>query len=238
MKRALGLDFVRQGLLCLACVSLGHWILSLAYAKCGSPPAWPADYSNLDEASEFQWEAWESAMGSYNFCMRGYWGWKTVMLFITFCFYAYAGFRRIQMRRRFGLPGDDVRDYASWLLCPCCSLAQETRTLAANRVDAGVWHGPPVMLAQAHATAFMPPAQHAMNAQQGAWGAAQQHAWQPQQPQTVGGYVPPAAPAAPPPAPAAAAKEEDDLLLLGDDALSASTYTPPPVPPPPPPAQP
>ena len=67
------------------------------------------------------------------------------MWVFTWCFYGYAGWRRIQMRRRFGLPGDDVRDYAAWLLCPLCALCQETRTLELNRVEGGAWHGPLVV---------------------------------------------------------------------------------------------
>ncbi|XP_062197429.1 uncharacterized protein LOC133900348 [Phragmites australis] len=48
----------------------------------------------------------------------------------------YGGFWRAQMRRRFGLPADRsmfggrpvVADYAKWLLCAPCALAQEVRT--------------------------------------------------------------------------------------------------------------
>ena len=64
------------------------------------------------------------------------------MWMISWAFFAYAGWRRVQMRRRFALPGDDVRDYTAWLLCPLCALCQEGRTLLHNRVDNGVWHGP------------------------------------------------------------------------------------------------
>ncbi|KAL6640581.1 hypothetical protein ACP70R_021704 [Stipagrostis hirtigluma subsp. patula] len=55
----------------------------------------------------------------------------------------YGGFWRAQMRRRFGLPADRsmrvcggrpaVADYAKWLLCAPCALAQEVRT--ANLYD-------------------------------------------------------------------------------------------------------
>ncbi|RLM98846.1 hypothetical protein C2845_PM06G16030 [Panicum miliaceum] len=48
----------------------------------------------------------------------------------------YGGFRRAQMRRRLGLPGDRsmcggrpaTADYVKWLLCAPCALAQEVRT--------------------------------------------------------------------------------------------------------------
>lgn len=29
----------------------------------------------------------------------------------------------------------------AWIFCPSCALCQETRTLAANNVEAGVWRG-------------------------------------------------------------------------------------------------
>ena len=32
-------------------------------------------------------------------------------------------------------------DFCAWLWCPIMALCQETRTLAANNVEAGVWHG-------------------------------------------------------------------------------------------------
>ncbi|KAJ9694096.1 hypothetical protein PVL29_009874 [Vitis rotundifolia] len=52
----------------------------------------------------------------------------------------YGGFWRIQMRKRFNLPGNNLccwkpalTDCAQWLCCACCSLAQEVRT--ANYYD-------------------------------------------------------------------------------------------------------
>lgn len=65
------------------------------------------------------------------------------MWLLTWCFFVYAGYRRVQLRRRFAIPGTDANDYAAWLLLPCCALSQETRTLAFNRVENGAWHGPP-----------------------------------------------------------------------------------------------
>lgn len=56
-------------------------------------------------------------------------------------FALYAGFRRYQIRQRFGIPGSECGDYASWLCCPTLALCQETRTLAANNVEDGVWLG-------------------------------------------------------------------------------------------------
>jgi Cys-rich protein (TIGR01571 family) len=56
---------------------------------------------------------------------------------IALCFFGllYGGFWRIQMRKRFNLPGNtfccrnpDVTDCFQWLCCCSCSLAQEVRT--------------------------------------------------------------------------------------------------------------
>ena len=56
---------------------------------------------------------------------------------VVLCFLGllYGGFWRIQMRRRFGLPGSgfccgrpDVTDCFQWLCCCPCALAQEVRT--------------------------------------------------------------------------------------------------------------
>ena len=125
------------------------------------------------------------------------------------------------MRRRFGLPGDDVRDYFSWLFCPWCALAQESRTLAANRVESGVWNGPPVLMAPA-GVQFAPQPQ-TMAAQPQAWGAQQQPAWGAPQSYTVQGY---AAVGAETQQAKEAAKEEESSLLLDDEPR----YAPPPPP--------
>lgn len=39
-------------------------------------------------------------------------------------FFCYAGYRRIQIRHKFGLPGDDTLDYVSWMFCAPCALCQ------------------------------------------------------------------------------------------------------------------
>lgn len=51
------------------------------------------------------------------------------------------GYRRFQIRQRFGIQGSECGDYAAWLCCPTLALCQETRTLAANQVEDGVWAG-------------------------------------------------------------------------------------------------
>ena len=93
-------------------------------------------------SSDFEWQAYDYASARYAACNRPYSVAQVFMWIISWCFFAYAGWRRVQMRRRFGLPGDDVRDYTTWLLCPLCALCQEGRTLMHNRVDNGGWHGP------------------------------------------------------------------------------------------------
>ena len=57
-------------------------------------------------------------------------------------FALYAGYRRHQLRQRFRIEGSEACDYAAWLCCPMCALCQETRTLAHNRVEDGIWLGP------------------------------------------------------------------------------------------------
>jgi Cys-rich protein (TIGR01571 family) len=110
-------------------------------SKCGVSPPFP--YGDMTAtSSDFAWQAYDYAASRYAACNRPY-GVAQVFLWIMSCaFFGYAGWRRVQMRRRFGLPGDDVRDYTTWMLCPMCALCQEGRTLLHNRVDNGVWHGP------------------------------------------------------------------------------------------------
>jgi Cys-rich protein (TIGR01571 family) len=190
-------------------------------------------------SSEFQWGAWEEAYGSYAACQQPYNTAQVFMWIITWAFFAYAGWRRIQMRRRFGLPGDDVRDYTTWMLCPACALCQETRTLAHNRVDGGVWHGPaqglPTTMAHPPMQNFPAAAPFAQQQQQaGQFGAyPQQPVWGagPQAGQYASSHsaalfpsavaapavpMPPPPPVPPPPVPPPA----------------AATPPPPPVPPP------
>mmetsp|Transcript_11769 Transcript_11769/g.32076 ORF Transcript_11769/g.32076 Transcript_11769/m.32076 type:complete len:230 (+) Transcript_11769:119-808(+) len=53
--------------------------------------------------------------------------------------------RRGMLRSRFNIKGTQCSDRCLWLCCPSCALCQETRTLMHNRVEEGVWHGPPRM---------------------------------------------------------------------------------------------
>ncbi|XP_074272132.1 protein MID1-COMPLEMENTING ACTIVITY 2 [Silene latifolia] len=55
----------------------------------------------------------------------------------------YLGFFRTQMRKKFNIKGTDsaVDDCVYHLICPCCSISQESRTLEMNNVQGGTWHG-------------------------------------------------------------------------------------------------
>lgn len=41
-----------------------------------------------------------------------------------------------------GAAGSKMGDFCAWCWCGPCALCQETRTLWANNVVGGVWHGP------------------------------------------------------------------------------------------------
>ncbi|PKA47928.1 Protein plant cadmium resistance 8 [Apostasia shenzhenica] len=55
----------------------------------------------------------------------------------------YAGYFRSKIRRQFNIRGSGsyFQDCITHLLCPCCTLCQESRTLEINNVQDGVWHG-------------------------------------------------------------------------------------------------
>lgn len=59
---------------------------------------------------------------------------------------AYMGFHRMQIRNKFNIRGTDslLDDCMYHLVCPCCTLSQESRTLEINNVQDGTWHGPGV----------------------------------------------------------------------------------------------
>lgn len=58
-------------------------------------------------------------------------------------FGAYLGYYRAQMKRKFNIKGKDsfLDDWMLHLFFPCCTLAQESRTLEMNNVYKGTWHG-------------------------------------------------------------------------------------------------
>eukprot|EP00262_Sarcandra_glabra_P015112 TRINITY_DN4589_c2_g1_i1.p1 TRINITY_DN4589_c2_g1~~TRINITY_DN4589_c2_g1_i1.p1 ORF type:complete len:276 (+),score=42.95 TRINITY_DN4589_c2_g1_i1:159-986(+) len=56
----------------------------------------------------------------------------------------YLGYFRTQIRKQFNIRvGSDssVDDCVNHLICPCCTLCQESRTLEINNVQDGVWRG-------------------------------------------------------------------------------------------------
>jgi len=58
---------------------------------------------------------------------------------ISFLVLAYGAWRRTQLRRLFGLPGDACNDLTKWLCCTTCVICQEYRTMRMNDVQQGVW---------------------------------------------------------------------------------------------------
>ncbi|KAJ6842439.1 protein PLANT CADMIUM RESISTANCE 5-like [Iris pallida] len=58
-------------------------------------------------------------------------------------FGSYMGYFRTRIRKQFNIRGTDsyVDDCAHHLICPCCTLCQESRTLEMNNVQDGVWRG-------------------------------------------------------------------------------------------------
>ncbi|KAM3365485.1 hypothetical protein ACQJBY_015293 [Aegilops geniculata] len=55
----------------------------------------------------------------------------------------YTGYFRRRIRKQFNIRGTDgsLDDCVLHLICPCCTLCQEARTLEMNNVQCGVWHG-------------------------------------------------------------------------------------------------
>ncbi|XP_031257405.1 protein PLANT CADMIUM RESISTANCE 10-like [Pistacia vera] len=55
----------------------------------------------------------------------------------------YLGFYRTQIKRKFNILGCDssMDDCVYHVICPCCTLSQEARTLEMNNVQDGTWHG-------------------------------------------------------------------------------------------------
>ncbi|XP_020589894.1 uncharacterized protein LOC110031159 [Phalaenopsis equestris] len=55
----------------------------------------------------------------------------------------YSGYFRARIRKMFNIrgSGSSLEDCIIHLLCPCCTLCQESRTLEMNNVQDGIWHG-------------------------------------------------------------------------------------------------
>ena len=168
MRRALGLSYAQQAALYFFFVIGIRWFIgALAHSHCGYAPQLhfshvrhhaafagrrllqagsqqfmlqPSDditssSLELDEADYDAEVAWLTCMQPYSTAASLTW-------VLTFCFFYYAATRRMQMRRRFNLAGEELSDRMAWMLCGPCALCQESRTLAANNVENGVWAGP------------------------------------------------------------------------------------------------
>ncbi|KAL6597512.1 hypothetical protein ACP70R_046952 [Stipagrostis hirtigluma subsp. patula] len=86
------------------------------------------------------WVFGVSALHIHNYVIGDAVGGAGVLLCV--CGLLYGGYWRIQTRRRFGLPGstaccgsESLTDYARWLFCWPCALAQEVRTASRYHVD-------------------------------------------------------------------------------------------------------
>ncbi|XP_057960599.1 cell number regulator 5 [Malania oleifera] len=73
--------------------------------------------------------------------------WRHCFLYLAVAFTisvtTYSGFFRTQTKKKFNIRGSDnaVDDCVYHLICPCCTLCQESRTLEMNNVQDGIWHG-------------------------------------------------------------------------------------------------
>ncbi|GMH32848.1 hypothetical protein BSKO_00682 [Bryopsis sp. KO-2023] len=67
---------------------------------------------------------------------------KTItLIFLGLALVLLGASTRSALRRRFGLPGSECKDFWLWVFCPVCSLCQEVRTLEKNNVNGGEWFG-------------------------------------------------------------------------------------------------
>ncbi|KAF3776249.1 PLANT CADMIUM RESISTANCE 8 protein [Nymphaea thermarum] len=82
-------------------------------------------------------------VGYIAFCVTKKHSFLFIAVALTILAALYLGYWRLQIRKQFNIRGSDsaVDDCMNHLLCPCCTLCQETRTLEMNNVRDGVWHG-------------------------------------------------------------------------------------------------
>jgi len=104
---------------------------NLTLANATLVPAMNA-YNDLIAVAVTQTGAWSACNRDYNAAIGG-------TLTIFFLLLVYGGVRRVQLRKKFGLPGDTLNDVCSWLWCSWVALCQETRTLRQAGVKDGVW---------------------------------------------------------------------------------------------------
>ncbi|XP_031501145.1 uncharacterized protein LOC116264856 [Nymphaea colorata] len=82
-------------------------------------------------------------LGYIAFCVTKKHHFLFIAVALTISAALYLGYWRLRIRRQFNIRGSDsaVDDCMNHLLCPFCTLCQETRTLEMNNVRDGVWHG-------------------------------------------------------------------------------------------------
>ncbi|CAN6453302.1 unnamed protein product [Victoria cruziana] len=84
-----------------------------------------------------------AVLGYIIFCVTRRHDFLYIAVVLTISAALYLGYWRLRIRKQFNIRGSDsaVDDCMNHLLCPCCTLCQETRTLEMNNVRDGVWHG-------------------------------------------------------------------------------------------------
>lgn len=65
---------------------------------------------------------------SYSSCNEMGMAFAIVLLLVSLCGCLYCGIRRMSFRKTYNLPGNGVKDLASWIFCAPCTLCQEMRT--------------------------------------------------------------------------------------------------------------
>ena len=115
MKKALALSLWQQTALCFLCAQM---VLYIAYSQVAY-----CDTASYDPYS----------------CHEVVRVFIIVAEVLSFVFTgAYCGWRRTQIRKKFGIPGDEVSDHLVWLCCPTCTLCQELRTMEAYNIENGL----------------------------------------------------------------------------------------------------
>jgi len=138
MRKAFSLSFIQQMLLVLVCLYGVQFATELAGAlNCGQPPVAVGPMSGLASSDVSATDV--AAVTQYNKCMEK-WNYLYMLnIPVGLGFLVYGGWRRHQLRKRYNIPGSEWEDYGVWICCFPCALCQETRTLAANDVEDGVW---------------------------------------------------------------------------------------------------
>ncbi len=118
-------------------VSYNATQLAAAAAGDGSSGPLPGQmegYNTALDGVRAQMALWYACNRQFNAAIGG-----TVVILLALLLYG--GARRVQMRRKFGLPGDTCHDMCAWVFCAWAALCQEVRTLRQNGVRGGAWGG-------------------------------------------------------------------------------------------------